>query len=212
MAINLSEAARHETVFDAEHQRVGDVYAKALLAVGSQRGNVDRLLGELDSLVQDVLPKLDQLRAILESPRVPVEAKLGIVDKMLRGRASQEFINFVKVVVRKGRIAALAAIHKAAHTMFNEAAGRLEATLITAAPVDGATQERVAARLTEQLGQQVSLASRVDPRILGGMVVRVGDTVYDASLANQLQRIRRAAGERIGQEIRRSLERFANPA
>jgi F-type H+-transporting ATPase subunit delta len=119
-------------------------------------------------------------------------------------------LNFLKVVARKGRADCLQPIARAARRMLDESAGRLQAVMTTAHPVDDATKRKVAERFGRVLGKEISLDSRIDPAILGGLVVRVGDTVYDGSLRSQLDRVRRDTVDRVSQQIRQSLERFAS--
>ena len=93
--------------------------------------------------------------------------------------------------------------------MFNEARNRVEVFVRSAEELDQTATELIAKRLQEALGCDVSLATEVDPDLIGGLVVRVGDTVFDGSVANQLLRIREDAVDRTTQEIRQSLDRFA---
>ena len=89
-------------------------------------------------------------------------------------------------------------------------AGRVQATLTTAEEFEDSTRAKISDRLSSVLGKQVSLSAVVDPEIIGGMVVRVGDTVYDASVANQLNQVRAKAIKRAADAIRERLDRFAS--
>ena len=204
----MQETAQHLTVFDPDQQQLGDVYAKALLGFGQQSGNIDGLVDELGSVVEAV-NSLPSLRQILESPRVSVSEKTALVEKAFRGRVSDPALNFLKIVCEKGRFDCLGSMHVSAVKLSDEAAGRTQATLTTAEWIDDSVRDNVAQKLSSVLGQQVSLKTKVDPEIIGGMVVRVGDTVYDASVQNQLKQVRGRAIKQAADSIREQLARFA---
>ena len=90
------------------------------------------------------------------------------------------------------------------------ATGRVQAVLTTATEVEEAVVQRVAERLTSVLGKTVSLDAVVDPDVIGGMVIRVGDTVYDGSVVNQLAQVRARAIQQSADAIREKLDRFAS--
>ncbi len=200
---------QQKSVFDTDRQYLGDVYAKALMGMAGKSGDVDQILGELHSFV-DVLDRLPKLRDSLESPRIGFADKEKIIDKAFKGKASATFLNFAKVVCRKGRADCFAAIADSAQTMHDDMSGSVQATMVTAVAVEKAVEDKVAARLAKVLGKKVTLSSSVDPDIIGGLVVRVGDTVYDGSLTNQLNQVRSSAIGRANQQIRQALDRFAS--
>ncbi len=202
------ENGKPHSGFDTDRQYLGAVYAKALMGMNTSSGNSEALVEELESFVA-TLVKLPKLRSALESPRIGFVDKERIIDRALASRASKPFVNFLKVVARKGRTDCLGSIARAARRMHDEAAGRLQATMTTAQPVDESIQRNVAERLGRVLGKEINLATHVDPEILGGLMVRVGDTVYDGSIRNQLDRIRVQVIDRASHRIRGSLERFA---
>ena len=167
------------------------------------------MLGELDSLVNDVLPKIPKLRQTLESPRVAFEGKAKLLDKALGGKASKEFLNFIKVLCRKNRFDCLTSVHQAAQEIHNEMTGKVDATLVTAQEVGDDVKQRVSSQLKQMLGREINLSVEIDESIIGGLVIRVGDTVFDGSLANQLGQVRRSAIDKANQEIKSAIDRFA---
>jgi F-type H+-transporting ATPase subunit delta len=118
-------------------------------------------------------------------------------------------LNFLKVVSRHGRLDCLKAVNRAAHEMYNEMRNRVAVFVRTAAPVTPELLEQIAQRLRTALKRDVEMHASVDPSLIGGLVVRVGDTVYDGSVTNRLRRLRDETVERTAQQIRQALDRFA---
>lgn len=199
----------HSTVLDSGQQHLGSVYAKALLGAAEKAGSAEEVLLELEAFVDDILVRLPNLETVLSSPRVPIEAKEGILDKALEGKASDTFLNFLKVIARRGRFECLVAIARAARQLFNESRGRVEAHLSTANELDETAVERIKQKLQETLGREVDLKVHHDESVIGGVVVRVGDTVYDGSVANRLERMRQEMLTRSGEKIRSQPDQFA---
>jgi F-type H+-transporting ATPase subunit delta len=207
MADRLEKMIEQPTVFDSDQQLLGSVYAKALLAHGKEIGKLDILVEQLESAV-GVIGEVSGFRDLLESPRIAYDAKAQIIDKAFGQKLDGVLVNFLKLVVKKGRIDCARSISAAARKLQHEMAGRVEAVLTSAEIVDETTRQSISDRLSKILGQVVSLQTVVDPSIIGGFTVRVGDTVYDASLANQLAQMRKKAIQRTSDTIREKLDRF----
>ena len=199
--------AKQPTVFDSDQQQLGDVYARALLAFAADAGNVDQLVDELGEVV-GAINGVAGLRDALESPRVGVESKVDLLDKAFAGKVEKGLLHFLKVVGNKGRFDCLGAIASSAKTLRDEMSGRVQAVVTSASPMDSEVVGRITDQLSKTLGKDVSLQVLVDPEILGGIVVRVGDTVYDGSVVNQLSQVRVRAVKRASDAIREKLDRF----
>lgn len=199
--------AKQPTVFDSDQQQLGDVYARALLAFAADAGNVDQLVDELGEVVE-AINGVAGLRDALESPRVGVESKVDLLDKAFAGKVEKGLLHLLKVVGNKGRFDCLGAIASSAKTLRDEMSGRVQAVVTSASPMDSEVVGRITDQLSKTLGKDVSLQVLVDPEILGGIVVRVGDTVYDGSVVNQLSQVRARAVKRASDAIREKLDRF----
>ncbi len=202
------DETKQPTVFDSDQQQLGDVYAKALLAFSKSSGNVDQMVDELSG-VADVVRNVPGLQALLESPRVASDEKIKLLDKAFGGRVDKNLVNFLKVIGSKGRFDCLGSIASSARAMQDEMSGRVQAVLTSASEIDDNVKEKIAQSLSKVLGKTVNLTASVDPQILGGMVVRIGDTVYDGSVVNQLAQVRAKAVKRAADAIREKLDRFA---
>jgi len=195
------------TVFDTDKASLGDVYAKALLGVGQKAGNSEKLIDEL-SAVAKVVSELPKLQTTLESPQVAADAKQAILQKAFGGKLSKDTVNFLKIVGSKGRFDCLSQISTSASRLYNEMSGNVQAEVITAEQVEESVVTDIAAQLEKALGKKVILKAVVDPKIIGGMVVRIGDTIHDGSVVNQLSQVRSKATKRAADAIRGSLDKF----
>jgi F-type H+-transporting ATPase subunit delta len=196
---------------DAGRQHLGTVYAKALLGAAGKIGQANEVVEELEAVVSDVLDKLPQLDELLKTPRLTPEERLPIIDRAFAGKLSPTLLTFLKVVSNHSRLDCLRAIARQARKQLNAAQGRVEVIVETAHPLSNTIRDRLVARLSALLGQQVMVTTRLNQDLLGGLVVRVGDTVYDASLASRLKRMEQVTLDHTKQTIRQSLDRFAVP-
>jgi F-type H+-transporting ATPase subunit delta len=194
---------------DTGQQQVGAIYAKALLGSAEAVGNAAELVEELESFVKDVLDKLPDLDAVLSSPRVSHDEKVGLLDRVFAKRMSPSLQTFLKVVSAHGRLDCLRAIAQAARAELNRTAGIVVVEVTTAEPIDAGLEKQIKKSLSRSLGQDVQIRSRTDSAIIGGMVVRIGDKVFDGSVANQLETLREQAISKMAQEIRAGKDRFA---
>jgi F-type H+-transporting ATPase subunit delta len=201
--------ATHPTVLDAGQQQIGKIYAEALLGAADKSHSAETVREELKSLVEDVLTRLPQFEAVLQSPRVSHEEKVKLLDRAFQGRMSRDLLNFLKVVSRHGRMESLRPIQRAFEKLYNERAGRVEVLVGAAEPLSDDLITKIADRLRQSLGREPVLKINVDPELIGGVVIRIGDTVYDGSVARRLVRLRDETAARIAREIRRHSERFA---
>jgi len=204
----MADTAQTAGKFDAGRQHLGTVYAKALLGAAQQAGQADRVLEELESLESDVFKKMPALRLTLTSPRVAEDEKLALLDRAFAGKMSGVLLNFLKVTARHDRLNCLPDVLRSLRQLVNDAAGKVSVTVRSAYPLSNPLRNRIATRLGEVLKKQVTLDVEVDPDLLGGLVVRIGDTVYDGSVAASLQRMKTVALEQTSQAIRESLTRF----
>ncbi|MEC8863896.1 MAG: ATP synthase F1 subunit delta [Planctomycetota bacterium] len=204
----MSASGSGNLAYDTERQYIGTVYAKGLLGAAEKANQVTQVVDELESIVVDVLPQLPKLKLLLESPRVPMEVKEKVLNQSFSA-GSSVLLTFLKVVCRHGRFDCLRVISRTAIALLQEQTGVVEVRVTTAESVPESMHEELKTKLGQILEKQVVIRTETDADILGGLVVRVGDTVFDGSVANQLSQIRRTAVDQAMQQIRQSLDRFA---
>ncbi len=175
------------------HTKVVDGYAAALLEVAAAEGARDQVSDELFRIAR-IFDADEALRNALTDARVPVERKQAIVSDILGGRSSNVSIALINLLVGAGRAGDFVAV---ANRMAELAAEREEMTVAevrSAIDLDEATVARLEARLAEVTGKRVKVKVVVDSGVVGGIVTKVGDTVFDGSVKSRLQDLREAWG------------------
>jgi F-type H+-transporting ATPase subunit delta len=188
--------------------RVANIYAQAFLAAAEQSGASELVLAEFDSLIRDVLDALPRLDTVLSSPLVDQEAKVRMLEKALAGKANSIFMNFLKVVAARGRLDLLRLIHVASHLELDRLRGRVRVLVSTPTPLQGDAEDRIAAEVRRFTGQEPVLQKQLHEGLIGGIVLRIGDRVFDGSIATRLMRIREQMIERSVHEIQSRRDRF----
>jgi F-type H+-transporting ATPase subunit delta len=194
---------------DPTRQQLGGIYAKALLGATEKVGQSEAVLAELDSFITDVLDKHPQFEQLLGSAIVSAEDKEQILERTIGHQASPLVSNFLKVLARHGRLDFVRAICSVAHDQLNDLRGRVRVDVITASPLNDTLTNQLTDRLRHMLGSEPALTPQIDPDVIGGLILRVGDTVYDASLATQLNRLSGQIINRSVHEIQSRRDRFS---
>jgi F-type H+-transporting ATPase subunit delta len=162
-------------------------YAKALLTLGQEEGQIREYGQELRSFVQ-LLEEAGESGAALTSPFFPKDqrgqALAAILDK---AGLSLTVNNFLNLLHRKGRLSLLAPIVEAYAKLLDEAEGVIRGTLTTATPLSDSQLSAIKGALNTMSGAKVELEVKIDPTIIGGLVARLGDLVVDSSLQTQLR-------------------------
>lgn len=166
-------------------------YAEALLEAARVTGEEERY-GEFLMGVAGALKAEPQLALALELPRISKATKLRLIGHALADVAPEPFVRFLQSVVRRGRQGLLEEMGKQYQALLDLELNRVQARITVARDPDAGLVSDIAARLTASLGKTVVPHVRVDPQLLGGVVIRVGDRVYDGSLRRGLRALRRA--------------------
>lgn len=172
-------------------------YAKALFGLALEAGRVDAVRAELNTLL-DAIEQLPALADVFVRPIHPAgERRRALAELAGPLGLSTLLANFCSYLIEQRRTRDLEAIRDEYVRLAEEAAGRVRGEVVTAAPLDAAQVDRIRAALARRVGREIDLAVRVDPALLGGLVARVGDLVFDGSLRSQLAQLRtQLTGER----------------
>jgi len=164
-------------------------YARAIFELASEEGLVDRWAERLGA-VRDILGR-PEVASVLANPTIDVRRREEAAAALLEGHAGREVRNLARLLVGANRVGELDGIIEQYQLLADESAGRVRATATTAVPLTRPDADKLEATLAKRLGRQVRLDNQVDGAIIGGLVLRMGDRVIDASVATRLQQLRR---------------------
>jgi F-type H+-transporting ATPase subunit delta len=184
-------AARHATVLDTNEQRIAKVYAEALLAAAAKQNQTADILEEYAALLNDVFGPNPQFEVSIASSVVSRHAKAEVLKRVFGGRVSELFLNFLLVLNDHQRLDLLRGIYQAARQLYDESQGRVPVLVRSAVPLHDDQRERLLNELRQKFHKEPVLETQVDPALLGGLVVKVGDWLYDASVRTRLDNIKK---------------------
>ncbi len=170
-------------------EAIAQVYARALFDVAKENGKLDPMKLQLGQF-SDAVEQNRDLAVFFFSPYFSSEEKKEGLGKAIEG-AEPELINFLELLIDNHRMPVLFRVRREYDTLWDRENHRLPVEVTTAVALDPAVVAELGRRVGEQTGQNVDLSSNVDPDILGGMVLRVGNSVMDASIRHRLDKIRR---------------------
>ena len=163
-------------------------YADALLSLEKKAGGLDKLDEDL-ALVTSTVSEHDGLRSVMESPTVPSAKKQAVLKSVFDGEVSATALNFLYVLVDKKREEYLATILEVFQERVRELRGGMACHVRSAKPLTASLRKDLLKSLNEFSGREVELTEEVEPDLLAGMVVTVGDRVIDTSFRNQLREV-----------------------
>jgi F-type H+-transporting ATPase subunit delta len=175
---------------DVQSQQVARVYAEALYNAAAKQGKVEAILSQFDSLVAGLFTGDAMRERFLGSGAVRRDVKRDVIDRAFGGNADPLLVDFLQVLNLHDRLDLLRAITRSFRELHDERMRRVRVIVKSAASLSNEQQERLKRELRENFKLEPILDIRVDPELLGGMVVQVGDWLYDGSVRTRLERLR----------------------
>jgi F-type H+-transporting ATPase subunit delta len=166
------------------------VYAEALFAAGEDKGKINELQEQLAQFA-DAVDGDRELQVFLFSPYLNTNDKIEGLRRAVTG-AEPEFANFLELLVEKGRMPDVFRIRREFEELWKKANRRLDVTVTSAIELDPSVVGKIGEEVERQTGEKVDLSSEVDDGILGGIVLRVGNMVLDASIQTRLDKLRKS--------------------
>jgi F-type H+-transporting ATPase subunit delta len=163
-------------------------YARAAFEQAQQESKLEEwssLLKVLVRVVQD-----PQMRRLLSSPKVGRQQILDLISGVYRGQLSSTATNFIKVLIHTRRLRYVSHISSQFEEKRAEAESRVDINVVTAYELEADQASRISAAMGKRLGKKITISSTVDKSLIGGMIIRAGDSVIDASLRGRLTRLR----------------------
>lgn len=170
-------------------EELAQVYAHALFEVADEHGVIDDVREQLGQFA-DELDQNRDLQVFLFSPYFSSQEKKEGIGKIVDG-ADERFLNFLELLAERHRMPAIFRIRRAYDGLWREENKLLPVTVTSAIELDEGLVKGLGERIEEQTGKKVELTSRVDPDVLGGLVLQVGNMVLDASIRNRLEQLRK---------------------
>lgn len=168
---------------------IAQVYARSLFEVAAEQDKLDVVREQLGAFA-DALDEHRDLAIFFFSPYFSTAEKTDGLSRLVQG-ADPIVLNLLGVMIENHRMPAIFRTRRAYDTLWKEANKRLPVTITSATELDDATVSRITDAIGAQSGQTIELTRTVDPEVLGGLVVRVGNSILDASIRNRLEQLRR---------------------
>jgi ATP synthase F1 delta subunit len=170
-------------------QEIADVYARSLFEVAQENDKLEEIHDELDSFTDELSENRD-LQVFFFSPYFSSQEKKDGIDKVLED-ADEHFVRFLELLAERHRLPVLFRIRQRFDALWAEEQNLLPVEITSAVELDEKIASQIGETIEEQTGQNVELSSSVDPEVLGGLVIRVGNMVLDSSVRARLERLRK---------------------
>src|SRR3954465_964138 len=170
-------------------EEIATVYARSLFEVAKERDKLDVVREQLGAFA-DALDASRELQLFFFSPYFSTVEKEDGLDRAVTD-ADEIVVNFLKLLIENHRTPVIFRLRRAYEELWQEENKLLPVQITSAVELDRATVQQIGDRIAEQTGRRVDLSATIDPEILGGMVVRVGNSILDASIRNRLEQLRK---------------------
>ena len=195
---------------DLVSERIAAIYGKAVFDAAEAAGNRAEVIEQLDSLIDDVLDPSPEFDKLLANPMIAAEKKLDLIRTIFSGRALPVVLSFLQTVAKNERLSDLRSIIDHVHQLSNEEDNVRQVAATTALPMSPELEQRLSESAGALLGCRVQLETEVDPSMIGGVILRIGDTVYDGSITARLDRLRKEMSQGVLEAIESDHEKFEN--
>jgi F-type H+-transporting ATPase subunit delta len=170
-------------------EEIAAVYARSLFEVAQEQNKLDEIREELGQFA-DALSDNRELQVFFFSPYFSTTEKADGLDRTVSD-ADPILVNFLKLLIENHRMPVIFRVRRVVDGLWREENKLLPVTVTSAVELDQATVSQIGDRISEQTGRTVELSAVVEPDILGGLVVRVGNSILDASIRNRLEQLRK---------------------
>lgn len=169
--------------------RVASRYAKSLIELANERNVLEQINADMQLFSQVVSQNRD-FQLLMRNPIVKSDKKLAVINGVFKGKVQDLTLSFFNIVARKNRESLLEHIALAVQEQYRTIQGIQSAEVISAVPLNPSLRDELGQRLVAETGKRIELIERVDPSLIGGFVLRVGDKQIDSSVKNSLRKLR----------------------
>jgi ATP synthase F1 delta subunit len=171
-------------------EEIAEVYSRSLFDVAKEQGDLDRIHDELGEF-SDALAENHDLQVFFFSPYFSSQEKKDGLQKLIQD-ADENLVRFLELLAERHRMPVLFRIRRAFDDLWRKENKRLPVKVTSAIELDEEMVDDIGKKIEEQTGQRIELSSKVDPDVLGGLVLQVGNMVLDASVRNRLEKLRKS--------------------
>jgi F-type H+-transporting ATPase subunit delta len=206
--MNQGKASEIRLTTDTGAQRIARVYAEAFLNAADLRGQTDAAVEELESLLS-LFGSDSSFAEFVASGAIGRRHKEAAFQKIFGGRASEVFLNFLLVLNDHQRLELIPTILHQVRQIIDARSRRIRVQVKSAVPLDDAHRLRLEDEIRKNMSLEPVVEAQVEPELLGGLVVRVGDWLFDGSVRTELEHIRNEVTARSSYEIQSRRDRFS---
>jgi F-type H+-transporting ATPase subunit delta len=174
-------------------QELAEVYSRALFDVAKEQDILDEVHEQLGQFTDELDTNRD-MQVFFFSPYFSSQEKKDGIGKLIEG-ADENFVRFLELLAERHRMPAIFRIRRAFDRLYAEERKLLPVTVTSAVELEEDTVKEIGRKIEEQTGRKVQLSAKVDPDVIGGLVMRVGNVVMDASIRARLEKLRKQVGK-----------------
>ena len=201
---SLPAADDLEMLFEEGASELANTYAAALLNAAEEAGQAEGVLADLEELVHDIWHEQKEFAALLSYGLTNPERRDRVLNDVFKDRVQPVLMTFLHVLARRERLVLLPLIARPARELWDRRNKRVPVTVRSAVPLDDGLREALRAKLSAMLaGGTPILSEEVDPELIGGLVVQIGDGLYDASVRSGIDQVHEAMIRRGANDLRR---------
>jgi F-type H+-transporting ATPase subunit delta len=176
--------------------QVASRYAKSLIDLAEEQNALEAVKADIESFV-NVTRQSSQLQAVLKNPIIGIDKKKAILNQLFGPNSSKVVLSFFNIVVAKGRSEILYATAKEFINEYNRRNDTIHAIVTSAAPLTEEQKSKISALVVEATKAQVVLETKIDPDLIGGFVLKVGDRQVDTSIATSLNKLKKEFSQKV---------------
>ncbi|HEY1010492.1 MAG: ATP synthase F1 subunit delta [Daejeonella sp.] len=170
--------------------QVASRYAKSLIDLAGEQNAVETVMKDIELFLETCRAN-PELQAILRNPIISLDKKANILDGLFSGKVNEMILSFFKIVIRKGRAEVLFATAKEFISQYNILKNVVKATVTSASPLSKENISQIEEVVKDHTKGEVILTSVVDPKLIGGFILKVGDKQFDTSISSKLNKLRK---------------------
>lgn len=176
--------------------QVASRYAKSLIDLAEEQNSLEAIKADIESFIR-VMRQNSQLQAVLRNPIVGIDKKISILNQLFGKTFHKVILTFFKIVVTKGRSGVLYATAKEFINEYNRRKGIIHAVVTSAAPLTEEQKSKISALVIEATKAQVVLETKIDPDLIGGFILKVGDRQVDTSISSSLNKLKKEFSQKV---------------